>query len=423
MSGKVILGAQWGDEGKGKYIDILASKADMVVRSQGGNNAGHTVVVDGVTYKLHVIPSGILYKDCVNIIGAGVVVDPKVVLNEIDGLINQGICMDNLYIDARCHVILPWHLELDALSEKARGADDIGTTKKGIGPCYMDKSERIGIRMHDFINPDRYEEVLKSACERKNKVITGVYGGEPIDVNAVIEEYRPLAERISAFVKDTTILVYKAVKANENVLFEGAQGTLLDLDMGTYPYVTSSHPVSGGCAIGSGVGPTAIDEVMGIAKAYTTRVGKGPFPTELFDDIGEKIRTAGFEFGTTTGRPRRTGWFDAVIARYCVRVNGLTEMVINKIDPLCGIEKLKVCVAYDFKGTRIEDFPADFSDLEFCKPIYEEFDGFTEDISNCKTYDELPKNVRVYIEALEKMIDCPVKVVGNGPSRDQIIEK
>ncbi|MFI3226395.1 MAG: adenylosuccinate synthase [Clostridia bacterium] len=421
MPGKVILGAQWGDEGKGKYIDILASEADMVVRSQGGNNAGHTVVVDGVTYKLHVIPSGILYKDCINVIGAGVVVDPKVVLQEIDGLIAQGVCVDKLFIDARCHVILPWHLELDALSEKARGADDIGTTKKGIGPCYMDKSERVGIRMHDFINVDRFEDVLKTACERKNKVITGVYGGEPIDVNAVIEEYRPLAKRISSFVKDTTIDIYKAIKANKNVLFEGAQGTLLDLDMGTYPYVTSSHPVSGGCTIGSGVGPTAINEIMGVAKSYTTRVGKGPFPTELHDEIGEKIRTAGYEFGTTTGRPRRTGWFDAVIARYCVRVNGLTEIVINKIDPLCGLETLKVCVAYDFKGTRIEEFPADFSDLDYCTPIYEEFPGFTEDITNCKSYDELPLNVRNYIEALEKMVDCPVKVVGVGPARDQII--
>lgn len=421
MPGKVILGAQWGDEGKGKYIDILAEKADMVVRSQGGNNAGHTVVVGEKTYKLHVIPSGILYKDCVNIIGAGVVVDPKVVLKEIDGLIEKEVCVDKLFIDARCHVIMPWHLELDALSEKARGNDDIGTTKKGIGPCYMDKSERIGIRMHDFVNEERFEEIIKSTCERKNKVITGVYGGTPLNADDIIEEYRPLAKRISKFMQDTTIMIYKAVKANQNVLFEGAQGTLLDLDMGTYPYVTSSHPVSGGSCIGSGVGPTAINEIMGVAKSYTTRVGKGPFPTELFDDIGEKIRTAGYEFGTTTGRPRRTGWYDAVIARYCVRVNGLTELVINKIDPLQNIETLKVCVAYDFKGTRIEEFPADFADLEFCKPIYEEFPGFTEDITGCKTYDELPLNVRNYIEALERICDCPVKVVGVGPARDQII--
>ena len=421
MPGKVILGAQWGDEGKGKYIDILAEKADLVVRSQGGNNAGHTVVVGEKTYKLHVIPSGILYKDCINVIGAGVVVDPRVVLQEIAGLKKQEVNVDKLFIDARCHVILPWHLELDALSEIARGADDIGTTKKGIGPCYMDKSERVGIRMHDFINDERFEEVLKVACDRKNKVITGVYGGTPIDVNEVIKEYKPIALEIRKYVKDTSIMIYKAIKDKQNVLFEGAQGTLLDLDMGTYPYVTSSHPVSGGSCIGSGVGPTAIDEIMGVAKAYTTRVGKGPFPTELFDETGDYIRDRGFEFGTTTGRPRRTGWFDAVIARYCVRVNGLTEIVINKIDPLCGLEKLKVCVAYDFKGTRIEEFPADFSDLEHCTPIYEEFEGFSEDISNCKTYEELPASVRTYIEALERICDCPVKVVGVGPGRNQII--
>ncbi len=421
MPGKVILGAQWGDEGKGKYIDILAETADVVVRSQGGNNAGHTVVANDKTYKLHVIPSGILYENCVNLIGPGVVVDPRVVLKEISGLIAQDVSVKNLFIDARCHIILPWHLELDALSEKARGADDIGTTKKGIGPCYMDKSERIGVRLHDFIDETRFEEVLKAACERKNKVITGVYGGEAIDINVVIDEYRPLAREIAKYVKDTSIILYDAIKANKNVLFEGAQGTLLDLDMGTYPYVTSSHPVAGGSAIGSGVGPTAINEVMGVAKSYTTRVGKGPFPTELEDEVGDFIREKGFEFGTTTGRPRRTGWFDAVIAKYCIRVNGLTELVINKIDPLCGLDKLKVCVAYDFKGERIDHFPANFADLDHCKPIYEEFDGFSEDITGCKTYDELPKNVKNYIEALEKICDCPVKVIGVGPARDQII--
>lgn len=423
MPGKVILGAQWGDEGKGKYIDILASEADVVVRSQGGNNAGHTVVVDDKTYKLHVIPSGILYKGCTNVIGAGVVVDPRVVLKEIEGLKAQEVDVSNLFIDARCHVIMPWHLELDALSEKARGTDDIGTTKKGIGPCYMDKSERIGIRMHDFIDPARFEEVIRTTLEKKNKVITGVYGGAPLNADEIIAEYKSYATEIAKYVKDTTIDIYEAIKNNKNVLFEGAQGTLLDLDMGTYPYVTSSHPVSGGSAIGSGVGPTAITEVMGVAKGYTTRVGKGPFPTELDCEIGDYIRERGFEFGTTTGRPRRTGWFDAVIAKYCVRVNGLTELVINKIDPLCGLEKLKVCVAYDFKGTRLDHFPANFADLEYCKPIYEEFDGFSEDITNIKTYDELPANVKKYIEALEVMCECPVKIVGVGPARDQIISK
>lgn len=421
MPGKIVLGAQWGDEGKGKYIDIFASQADLVVRSQGGNNAGHTVVVGDESYKLQLIPSGILYPDCVNVIGPGVVINPKSILGEIDGLNARGISTDKLYIDARAHCILPWHLELDALSEKARGGDDIGTTRKGIGPTYMDKSERIGVRMHDFVDPDRFEAVMTEACARKNKVITGVYGGEPIDIQPVLAEYRVYAERLRSHVCDTSVLTYNAVKAGKEVLFEGAQGTLLDLDMGTYPYVTSSHPISGGCCVGSGVGPTAIDEVVGICKSYTTRVGKGPFPTELFDETGDYIRNAGGEFGTVTGRPRRTGWFDAVIARYAVRVNGLTEMVINKIDPLCGLPKLKVCVAYDFKGERITEFPANFADLEHCTPIYEEFDGFTEDITGCKTFDELPANVRNYIKQLEKIIECPVRLLGVGPGRDQVI--
>lgn len=422
MPGKIVLGAQWGDEGKGKYIDIFASQADLVVRSQGGNNAGHTVVVGDKQYKLQLIPSGILYPDCINIIGPGVVVNPKSILGEMDGLNERGVSTDKLYIDARAHCILPWHLELDALSEKARGGDDIGTTKKGIGPTYMDKSERIGVRMHDFVDPDRFEAVMTEACERKNKVITGVYGGEPIDIKAVLEEYKVYADRLRPHVKDTSVITYNAIKEGKEVLFEGAQGTLLDLDMGTYPYVTSSHPVSGGCCIGSGVGPTAINEIVGICKSYTTRVGKGPFPTELFDETGDYIRNAGGEFGTVTGRPRRTGWFDAVIARYAVRVNGLTEMVINKIDPLCGLPKLKVCVAYDFKGERITEFPANFADLNDCKPIYEEFDGFTEDITKCKSFDELPASVQNYIKALEDIIGCPVKMLGIGPGRDQVLK-
>ncbi len=420
MPGKVILGAQWGDEGKGKFIDIFAGEADLVVRSQGGNNAGHTVVVGTEKYKLQLIPSGILYPNCVNVIGPGVVVDPRNVLREIDGLIEKGISVDKLFIDARCHCILPWHLELDALSEKARGGDDIGTTKKGIGPTYMDKAERIGVRMHDFIG-ERFEEAMREACDRKNKVITGVYGGEPIDIESVLAEYRVYADRLRAHVRDTSIMTYDAVKAGKDVLFEGAQGTLLDLDMGTYPYVTSSHPVAGGCCIGSGVGPTAITDIMGIFKSYTTRVGKGPFPTELFDETGEYIRSAGGEFGTVTGRPRRTGWFDAVIARYTVRVNGLTEMVINKIDPLCGLPKLKVCVGYRFKGETITDFPADFADLAHCEPIYEEFDGFNEDITGCRSFDELPANVRAYVRELERIVGCRVSMLGVGPARDQVI--
>lgn len=421
MPGKVILGAQWGDEGKGKFIDIFSSHADLVVRSQGGNNAGHTVVVNGEKYKLQLIPSGILSPDCINVIGPGVVVDPRSILREIDGLEEKGISCDNLFIDARCHCILPWHLSLDALSEQARGNDDIGTTKKGIGPAYMDKSERIGIRMHDFIHPNRFENVMRVACTRKNQIITGVYGGEPIDIDAILDEYLCYAGRLRRYVTDTSILTYNAVKSGKFILFEGAQGTLLDLDMGTYPYVTSSHPVAGGSCIGSGVGPSAITDVMGIFKSYTTRVGKGPFPTELFDETGDYIREAGGEYGTVTKRPRRTGWFDAVVARYAVRVNGLTEMAINKIDPLRGLPKLKVCVAYEVNGKRVEEFPPNFTDLIHCTPIYEEFDGFDEDITGCRTFEELPKAVQTYIKALEKICECPVRMLGVGPARDQVI--
>ena len=421
MSGKIILGAQWGDEGKGKFIDIFASQADYVVRSQGGNNAGHTVIVKDEVYKLHLIPSGILYPGTVNIVGPGVVVDPKVILEEMSGLSDRGVSLSQLFIDARAHVIMPWHITLDGLSEEARGAGDIGTTKKGIGPCYMDKSERSGLRMHDFVSKEKFEPMVRKIGAMKNEIITKLYGRAPLDIDAIVEEYRAYADALRPFVRDTTPDVYDALKANKNVLFEGAQGTLLDLDMGTYPYVTSSHPVAGGVCIGSGIGPAMIDEVYGIAKGYTTRVGKGPFPTELDDETGEYIRQKGAEFGVTTGRPRRTGWFDVVIARYAVRVNSLTSLVINKIDPLCGLPKLKLCVAYELDGKRVDHFPADLDDLSRCKPIYEEFDGFTEDISGIRDYKDLPVSIRRYIEEIEKLCGCPVKIIGVGPARDQII--
>lgn len=423
MSGKVILGAQWGDEGKGKFIDIFSSEAELVVRSQGGNNAGHTVIVGENIYKLHLIPSGILYPGTINVIGAGVVADPKVLLEEMASLKERGISFDNLFIDARAHVIMPWHIELDGLSEEARGASDIGTTKKGIGPCYMDKSERSGIRMHDFVSVEKFERVVREKGALKNEMITKLYGKAPLDIDAIVNEYRAYAEALRPLVRDTSPLIYDALKANKNVLFEGAQGTLLDLDMGTYPFVTSSHPIAGGVCIGSGVGPTLIDEVVGICKGYTTRVGKGPFPTELDDETGEFIRQKGAEFGTTTGRPRRTGWFDAVIARYAVRVNGLTSLVINKIDPLAGLPKIKMCVGYSFKGEKIVDFPADLDDLALCTPIYEEFDGFNEDLSGIRDYNDFPATLKRYIEVIERICGCPVSIIGVGPARDQIVHK
>jgi len=421
MPAKVIIGAQWGDEGKGKITDIFASKSDVVVRSQGGNNAGHTVEANGVQYKLHLTPSGILNKNTICVIGNGVVVDPKVLLSEIDMLQEKGISTDNLKIDARAHVILPYHIILDALSEEARGKDDIGTTKRGIGPCYMDKAERIGIRMCDFVDEEVFEELFRRNVEIKNKIIKNVYGKEPISADDYLEEYKGYARRLKKYVDDCTIIVYEAIKNNKEVLFEGAQGTLLDLDLGTYPYVTSSHPISGGVCIGSGIGPTLIDECIGVVKAYTTRVGKGPFPTELFDETGDQIREKGFEYGTTTGRPRRCGWFDAVIVRFAVRTSSLTSLVVNKIDTLTGIKKLKICKGYELDGKIITEFPVKLSDLSRCKPVYEELDGWDEDITGVRNFEDLPENAKKYIYKIEELCGVKVSMVGVGPNREQNI--
>lgn len=422
MSTKVVIGAQWGDEGKGKAIDILAGKSDVVVRTSGGNNAGHTIEADGVTYKLHLMPSGILNPRTLNIIGMGVVVDPKVLLTEIDGMEAQGISTKNLKIDSRAHVIMPYHIALDGLSEVARGKSDIGTTKKGIGPCYMDKTERSGIRMCDMINPEKFRSMLHDNLLIKNKIIELVYGGTPFDENEVFNEYSEYAKRLAPYVTDTTPILYESIKSGKEVLFEGAQGILLDIDLGTYPYVTSSHPISGGVCVGSGIGPKAIDECIGVMKGYTTRVGNGPFPTELNDETGEQIRQNGHEFGTTTGRPRRTGWFDAVIAKYAVRTNSLTSIVLNKIDPLGGIGKIKICTAYEKNGQIINDFPPTLEELAECKPIYEELDGWDEDISNIKDFKLLPIAAQNYVRRVEELCGCRVSSIGVGPGRDQNIE-
>ncbi len=423
MSTKVVIGAQWGDEGKGKTIDILAGKSDVVVRTSGGNNAGHTIEADGVTYKLHVMPSGILNPNTLNIVGCGVVVDPKVLLEEIDGMESKGISTKNLKIDARAHVIMPYHIVLDGLSEAVRGKGDIGTTKKGIGPCYMDKAERSGIRMCDLINPEKFPQQVRTCLEIKNKMITLVYGGTPLDPDAIIEEYTAYAKRLAPYVTDTTPILYESIKAGKEVLFEGAQGILLDIDLGTYPYVTSSHPISGGVCVGSGIGPTMIDECIGILKGYTTRVGNGPFPTELNDEVGEEIRQKGHEFGTTTGRPRRTGWFDAVIAKYAVRTSSLTSVVLNKIDPLGGLDKIKICVAYEKDGQITTDFPPTLEELARCKPIYEEMDSWTEDISAVKEFDQLPLAAQKYVLRIEELCDCRISSIGVGPGRDQNIDR
>ena len=423
MPANIVVGTQWGDEGKGKIIDIIASRADVVVRSQGGNNAGHTVVNDGQTYKLHLIPSGILYKNTLCLIGAGVVLDPKDLLSEIDNLSPRGVSFD-LKIDPRAHVVMPWHITLDGLSEKFRGNSDIGTTKRGIGPCYMDKYERCGIRVYDLVHPEVFAEKVRMTGKLKNKIITEVYGGEPHDIEAIIKEYTEYGKRLAKYVDDVSVIVYEAAKANKTIMFEGAQATLLDIDFGTYPYVTSSHPLSAGVCVGTGVGPMIISNIIGVAKAYTTRVGKGPFPTELDDEIGEAIRNKGGEFGTTTGRPRRTGWFDAVIVRHSVRVNGLSSLAINKLDTLGGIGDLKVCVAYKKPdGTVIENFPAALEELADCVPVYETLKGFDDDISSCRSFDELPEACKKYIERLEELCDCHISMVGVGPDREQIIER
>ena len=424
MAVRVVVGTQWGDEGKGKIIDILASRADVVVRSQGGNNAGHTVESAGNVYKLHLIPSGILYPNTLCLIGCGVVVDPKVILGEIDSLESRGVSCQNLRIDPRAHIIMPWNIAIDGLSEKARGGSDIGTTLRGIGPCYMDKMERVGLRFSDLTDAAVFAEKARRTGKLKNDVITKLYGGEPLDLDAVIEEYTAYGQRLKQYMADTSVLAYAAIQEGKSVLFEGAQGMLLDIDMGTYPYVTSSHPVSGGACVGTGVGPTLIEEVVGVCKAYTTRVGKGPFPTELFDETGDQIRNLGNEFGTTTGRPRRCGWFDAVIMRYAVRVNGLTSIALNKLDTLAGLETLKICTGYRLPdGSVTPDFPASLELLEQCTPVYEELPGFTEDLSVCRSFDELPVAAKHYIARVEELLGCPVKMVGVGPARDQSLER
>ncbi len=424
MPANIVVGTQWGDEGKGKIIDILASRADVVVRSQGGNNAGHTVVNNGETYKLHLIPSGILYPETLCLIGAGVVLDPKDFIGELDGLEARGISTANLKIDPRAHIVMPWHITLDGLSEEFRGGSDIGTTKRGIGPTYMDKYERCGIRMYDLVHPEVLAAKIKSTGTLKNKIITEVYGGQAFDLDAVTAEYTEYGKRLLSYMEDVSVLTFDAHKEGKTIMFEGAQATLLDIDFGTYPYVTSSHPLSAGVCVGTGVGPKVISDVIGVAKAYTTRVGKGPFPTELDDEIGDQIRTVGGEFGTTTGRPRRTGWFDAVIVRHSVRVNGLDSLAINKLDTLSGLDTLKMCVAYKMPdGTVTENFPPTLEGLDGCVPVYEEFPGFGEDISKCRNFDELPENCKTYIARLEELVGCHVRFIGVGPDRTQIIER
>lgn len=421
MSAVVVIGTQWGDEGKGKIVDNLAEKADVVVRYQGGNNAGHTVVVNGNEFKLHLLPSGILYPGKKCVVGNGVVIDPAVMIKELKGMQAKGIDTSGLRISNRAHVIMPYHRLLDEVEEDYRGEHKIGTTKRGIGPCYMDKNARSGIRMVDLLDEEEFSAKLERNLEAKNHLLQAVYGVEGFDYESVRKEYLGYAEELRPYVTDTVVVLSEAIDAGEKVLFEGAQATLLDLDHGTYPYVTSSHPIAGGACIGAGVGPSKISKVVGVVKAYTTRVGEGPFPTELHDEIGNQIRERGHEYGTTTGRPRRCGWLDACVVRYAGLVSGLNYLAITRLDILDGLKTLKLCVGYQYKGERIKEFPASLKVLAQVEPIYEEMPGWEEDTSKIRSYSDLPANARRYIERLSEVSGVEIGIVSVGPGREQTI--
>lgn len=422
MSGLVVVGSQWGDEGKGKMTDYLTGQADMVVRYQGGNNAGHTVIIGENTYKLHLIPSGIFDTEKLAIIGNGVVVNPKALLDEIAYLKERNISVENLRISDRAHIIMPYHMKLDELKEAKRGASKIGTTHKGIGPCYIDKVERSGIRMCDYYTPALFEEKLRANIKAKNELIVNVYKAEALDEDQIVKEYMGYMEEIKPFIMETSILIDNASKAGKKILFEGAQGTFLDIDYGTYPYVTSSHPISSGVAIGAGVNPFALNKVVGIIKAYTTRVGKGPFPTELLDETGEMLREKGHEFGVTTGRARRCGWLDIVMMKYSHRVNGFTSFALTKLDTLGGFDPIKICVGYEKDGEQIDNFPASLAQLAEYKPVYIEMPGWTdEEMEGVETYEALPQNAKDYIEKIEELTEVPVDIVSVGPKRSETI--
>jgi len=421
VTGVVVVGSQWGDEGKGKVIDFLAEKADVVVRYQGGNNAGHTVVVKDQEFRLHLIPSGILYPEVKCLIGNGVVLDPEVLIREITQLRQRGISVDNLHISSRAQVLMPYHQRIDELDEERRGEFKIGTTKRGIGPAYMDKIARVGIRMADLLHREFLADKLQRILKEKNQLFVEYYKIEPIDYQSVLEQYLAFGEQLRPFIVDTSVLLYRALQAGQKVLFEGAQGTLLDIDHGTYPYVTSSHPIAGGASVGAGVGPTAIDHVLGVVKAYTTRVGAGPFPTELLDELGEHIRQRGREFGTTTGRPRRCGWLDMVILRYAVRINGLSSMAITKLDILDDLETIKICTGYQYRGEIISELPATLEELSECQPIYEEWPGWLSETTAANTLEDLPTNARRYLERVAELAERPISLITVGPERTRTI--
>ena len=421
MPAIVLLGAQWGDEGKGKATDLLGGRVDYVVRYQGGNNAGHTVVIGDAKYALHLLPSGILSPGVIPVIGNGVVVDPAVLLKEMAGLEERGVDTSRLLVSASAHLITPYHVTLDKVAERFLGKAKIGTTGRGIGPTYMDKVGRLGIRVQDLFDPSILRQKVEGALANKNQVLVKVFNRRELEVDAITEELLQYAEPLRPYVADTALVLNDALDAGKTVLLEGGQGTLLDVDHGTYPFVTSSNPTAGGACTGSGIGPTRVTRVIGILKAYTTRVGSGPFPTELHDEWGERLRSVGGEVGVTTGRPRRCGWFDAPIARYATRVNGLTDIFLTKLDVLTGIERIPVCVAYEIEGQRVTELPMSQTDFHHARPVYEELPGWTEDISDARSIEDLPANAQAYVRYLEELSGAPISAIGVGQDRDATI--
>jgi adenylosuccinate synthase len=423
MPAIVVLGAQWGDEGKGKATDLLATSSpiDYVVRTSGGHNAGHTIVVKGEKFATHLLPSGILTPGATSVIANGVVVSPEALFRELDALIDRGVDLAQLVVSANAHVIASYHSTIDKVSERFLGKNQIGTTGRGIGPAYGDKVNRVGIRVADLFDEGILRQKVEAALDVRNQVLATVYNRRAIEVDAVVEELLSYADRLRPMVADTSLLLNQALDAGKTVLFEGAQATMLDVDHGTYPFVTSSSPVAGGVCTGAGVGPTRIDRVIGVLKAYTTRVGSGPFPTELFDDDGAKLQQIGGEIGVSTGRTRRCGWYDAVVARYAARINGLTEFFLTKLDVLDSWERIPVCVAYEVDGVRHDEMPMTQTEFHHAKPVYEFFDGWGDDISGCRTFEDLPKNAQVYVQALEEMSGAPFWAVGVGPGREETV--
>jgi adenylosuccinate synthase len=419
MSTVVVVGSQWGDEGKGKITDFLAESAEVVARYQGGNNAGHTILIQDKKYKLHLIPSGIFYSDKICVIGNGMVINPAALIEEINYIHENGFSTANLRISDRAHLIMPYHLLLDGLEEDRKGANKIGTTRKGIGPAYMDKAARNGIRIADLLDAAEFERKVRQMVEEKNTLIRQVYGQAGLDAESILKEYFGYAEILRPYVTDTSVVLNDAIDQGKRVLFEGAQGVMLDIDQGTYPFVTSSNPTAGGVCIGSGVGPTKIHQVIGVAKAYTTRVGDGPFPTEQMNETGDWIRERGNEYGTTTGRPRRVGWFDSVVVRHARRVSGLTGLSLNSIDVLSGLDTVKICTGYMYRGQLIEHYPANLNMLAECEAVYEEMPGWQEDLSGVRSLDELPANARHYIERVSQLTGIPIAIFSVGRNREQ----